>query len=64
MQDAVEIGGTPVGLPAGGSLNEIERMHPESDGIVKDPIGHEDSSAAQPRMQSSRRTGKSSSIQP
>jgi hypothetical protein len=60
MQDAVEVGGTPVGLPIGGSLNEIVRMHPESDGIVKDPIGDEDSSAAQPRMQSSRRTGKSS----
>jgi len=28
-------------------------MHRESDGNVKDPMGHEDSSAAQPRMQSS-----------
>jgi len=39
-------------------------MHPESDWYLQGPIGHEDSSAALPRMQSSRRVGKSSSTQP
>lgn len=39
MQDAVEVGSSPVGSPIGESMNEIERMHPELDGKVQSPIG-------------------------
>jgi hypothetical protein len=39
-------------------------MHPEPGRDVQDLAGHEDSSAARPRMQSSRPEGESSSTQP